>query len=111
MKTCVCLLLTFSLVTVLGAQPALPIDELYLYKNGMAYVVRNGEITEPLTLSFHRDDFNDVLKNLIAFNPRTGVPYPLGYTTAIPGRRLLERFPFDLRLGGIAYFLERMKGA
>ncbi len=105
-------LLALALLSGLAAaQAELPIDQLFLYKNGMAYVVRNGQISQPITLSFHRDDLNDILKNLIAWNPQTGVPYPLGYSTAIPGDRLLQRFPFDLRGGGLAAFLYQMKGA
>lgn len=104
-------LVSFWLGGLAVAQTELPIDQLYLYKNGMAYVVRNGQITEPVALRFHREDLNDILKNLIAWNPDTGAPYPVGYSTAIPGERLLQRFPFDLRGGGLAAFLSQMRGA
>ncbi len=110
-NTAVFLATCFCCLALAAAQPALPIDQLYLYKNGMAYVVRNGEISEPITLNFHRTDFNDILKNLIAWNPQTGIPYPLGYSTAIPSQRLLERFPFDIRNGGLASLLAQMQGA
>ena len=39
-------------LTELGAQQPLPITRVLLYKNGMAYIVRGGQLTTPLTLTF-----------------------------------------------------------
>ncbi|HSR67217.1 MAG TPA: hypothetical protein VLU25_04695 [Acidobacteriota bacterium] len=96
-----------------AAEEPLPIDRIYLYKNGMAYIVRAGEISQPLPLSFHPDDMNDVLKTFTAWNPSDGSLYPLGYTTGIPAQQILGRYPFELRDPnlGLAGFLQQVKGA
>ncbi|HSR50322.1 MAG TPA: hypothetical protein VLV83_05800 [Acidobacteriota bacterium] len=95
------------------AEEPLPISRIFLYKNGMAYIVRAGEISEPLPLSFHPDDMNDVLKTFTAWNPSDGSLYALGYTTGIPAQQILGRYPFELRDPGmgLAGFLEQVKGA
>ena len=95
------------------AQQPLPITRILLYKNGMAYVVRAGEIQTPLNLTFRPDEMNDLLKTFTAWNPDTSALYPVGYTTGVAADHLLERFPFDLREGGagLGSFLRQIKGA
>src|SRR5678816_2237728 len=80
----------------LWAQQPLAITRVLLYKNGMAYIVRSGQIGSPVSLTFHPDDMNDVLKSFTAWNPDTGALYSVGYTTGIPSSRTLSRFPFDI---------------
>src|SRR5262250_1023171 len=97
----------------LCAQQPLAITRVLLYKNGMAYIVRSGQISAPVSLTFHPDDLNDVLKSFTAWNPDTGALYSVGYTTGIPSSHMLSRFPFDISgpdtgLGG---FLVQVKGA
>jgi hypothetical protein len=99
--------------TTLLAQQPLAITRVLLYKNGMAYVVRSGELTGPVSLTFHPEDMNDVLKSFTAWNPQSNELYTVGYTAGIPSSHLLSRFPFnmtgpDTGLGG---FLLQVKGA
>jgi hypothetical protein len=95
------------------AQQSLPITRVALYKNGMAYIVRSGQFTAPLSLSFHPEEMNDVLKTFTAWNPSSGALYSVGYTAGIPSNHMLSRFPFDIRSPetGIAEFLVQIKGA
>ena len=97
----------------LWAQQPLGITEVLLYKNGMAYIVRSGQIAAPVSLTFHPDDMNDVLKSFTAWNPDTGALYSVGYTTGIPSSRTLSRFPFDISGAqtGLGSFLVQVKGA
>jgi hypothetical protein len=97
---------------VFGQQP-LPISRILLYKNGMAYVVRTGEIRTSMNLTFRPDQMNDVLKTFTAWNPATSALYQIGYSTGTGSERLLSRFPFDLRSNGngLAAFLRQITGA
>ena len=108
-------ILFVGLVTapVLWAQQPLAITRVLLYKNGMAHIVRSGQLTAPMSLTFHPEDMNDVLKSFTAWNPDTNELYSVGYTAGIPSSHLLSRFPFsvtgpDTGLGG---FLLQVKGA
>lgn len=107
------LLVVFLLAPVLHAQQALGIARVLLYKNGMAYIVRTGEIAGPMTLTFHPEDMNDVLKSFSAWNPDTGALYSVGYTAGIPSSHMLSRFPFDITSPetGLGSFLLQVKGA
>jgi hypothetical protein len=84
-----------------------------LYKNGMAYIVRTGQLTGPVSLTFHPEDMNDVLKSFSAWNPDTGALYSVGYTAGIPTSHTLSRFPFDISNPetGLGGFLMQVKGA
>ena len=97
----------------LWAQQTLPITRVLLSKNGMAYVVRSGQLTAPISLTFHPEDMNDVLKSFTAWNPTTGALYSVGYTTGIPSSHMLGRFPFDIRSAdvGMGGFLTQVKGS
>jgi hypothetical protein len=97
----------------LWAQQPLRVTRVLLYKNGMAYIVRAGQLNAPLSLTFHPEDMNDVLKSFSAWNPDTGALYSVGYTAGIPASHMLARYPFnisnpDTGLGG---FLIQVKGA
>lgn len=98
---------------MLWAQQPMAITRVLLYKNGMAYIVRSGQITAPVSLTFHPEDMNDVLKSFTAWNPDTGALYSTGYTTGIPSSHALSRFPFDLSNAatGLGGFLVQVKGA
>src|SRR6266446_3328317 len=95
------------------AQQPLPIKQVLLSKNGMAYIVRVGQISAPINLVFHPEDMNDVLKSFTAWNPDTSALYSVGYTTGIPSSYMLGRFPFDIRNPdiGLGGFLTQVKGA
>ncbi len=97
----------------LWAQQPLGITRVLLYKNGMAYIVRSGQITSPVSLTFHPEDMNDVLKSFTAWNPDNGSLYSVGYTAGIPSSHMLSRFPFDISAAdtGLGGFLVQVKGA
>jgi hypothetical protein len=107
-----CLIVALT-APLLWAQQVLPITRVLLYKNGMAYIVRGGQITTPLSLTFHPEDMNDILKSFTAWNPDTGALYSVGYTTGIPSSHMLGRFPFDISGSdiGLGGFLTQVKGA
>lgn len=98
---------------VLWAQQPLAITRVLLYKNGMAYIVRGGQIAAPVSLTFHPEDMNDVLKSFTAWNPTTNALYSVGYTTGIPSSHTLSRYPFDISSPetGLGGFLVQVKGA
>jgi hypothetical protein len=101
------------MATALWAQQPLRVTRVLLYKNGMAYIVRAGQLTGPLSLTFHPEDMNDVLKSFSAWNPDTGALYSVGYTAGIPSTHLLSRYPFDVTnpSTGLGTFLIQVKGA
>jgi hypothetical protein len=98
---------------VLSAQQPLAITRVLLFKNGMAYLVRTGQLAAPVSLTFHPEDMNDVLKSFTAWNPDTNELYSVGYTAGIPSTHLLSRFPFDITSPetGLGGFLRQVKGA
>ena len=104
--------LVFTVRPVLAQQP-LPIQQILFYKNGMAYIVRAGDISAPLSLTFHPDEMNDVLETFTARNPDSGTLYAVGYRTGVPSDYMLSRFPFDLRGRNfsLADFLAQVRGA
>jgi hypothetical protein len=106
------LVLFLASQSVLAQQP-LAITRVLLYKNGMAYIVRSGQISAPVSLTFHPEDMNDVLKSFTAWNPNSGDLYSVGYTTGIPSGRTLSRYPFDISAPqtGLGAFLLQVKGA
>src|SRR5262252_6393846 len=106
-------LVTLLAAQTLWAQQPLGITRVLLYKNGMAYIVRSGQITSPVSLTFHPEDMNDVLKSFTAWNPDTGALYSVGYTAGIPSSHMLSRFPFDISGpdAGLGGFLVQVKGA
>ena len=55
-----------ALLTITGivlAQQPMAITRVLLYKNGMAYIVRSGQITTPVSLTFHPEDMNEPSKD------------------------------------------------
>src|SRR5262245_56321446 len=108
-----CVLLLAAATLPLSAQQLLPITQVLLYKNGMAYIVRSGQLSTPLSLTFHPADMNDVLKSFTAWNPETNALYSVGYTAGIPTSHMLRRFPFDVSGAdaGLGSFLAQVKGA
>ena len=59
---------------------SLPIRKLTLYKHGISVVERGGQVVgERVTLTFHRDQMNDVLKSLVAFDRAGGQVRNIAY--------------------------------
>ncbi len=92
----------------------LPIREVILYKHGVGYFERAGELRagETARLDFKASDMNDVLKSLTVSDRNGGVIGGVRYDAAEPLENRLQDFPFTLdRQASLAAFLDQMKGA
>jgi hypothetical protein len=97
-----------------GLAAELPIREVVLYKNGVGYFVRSGELAAGRTarLEFRADEMNDVLKSLMVVDEAGGQIGGLRYDSSEPLEKKLEQFPF--RLGeaqALTALLDQLKGA
>jgi hypothetical protein len=99
------------IVPLLACAVELPVREVVLYKNGVGYFVRAGEVPrgEPVRLEFRETEMNDVLKSLTVSGQAVS---QLRYDSNEPIDRKLADFPFTLsdKLT-LAAFLDRLKGA
>ncbi len=60
----------------------LPVREMVLYKHGVGFFVREGEVTgESTALTFRQDEINDVLKSLAVFDRSGGQVLGIHYQT------------------------------
>ena len=92
----------------------LPIREVILYKHGVGYFERAGELRagETARLDFKASDMNDVLKSLTIVDRNGGVIGGVRYDAAEPLENRLSEFPFAVdRQASLAAFLDEMKGA
>jgi hypothetical protein len=101
---------------VAAALPAadLPIREVTLYKHGVAFFERSGELKpgETVRIDFKPEDMNDVLKSLTITDHNGGKVNGVRYDSSEPLEKRLEDFPFKVGGGtGLAAFLDQMKGA
>src|SRR5579872_1736020 len=100
---------------VLGTCAAdLPIREVILFKHGVAYFARSGELKpgETARLDFKGEDMNDVLKSLTITDSKGGKITGVRYDASETLEKRLQDFPFNV--GGetsLAAFLDQMKGA
>ncbi|MGD0015121.1 MAG: DUF4139 domain-containing protein, partial [Bryobacteraceae bacterium] len=109
-KTVLC----FALAVAAGLAAELPIREVVLFKNGIGYFVRSGELAAGKTarLEFRADEMNDVLKSLMVVDEAGGQIGGLRYDSSEPLEKKLEQFPF--RLGAaqaLTALLDQLKGA
>jgi hypothetical protein len=76
----------------------LPVRDVILYKNGIGYFVRSGEIKagEAARLQFKAGEMNDVLKSLAIFEEGGGKISGLRYDSSEPLASKLAEFPFQL---------------
>jgi len=92
----------------------LPIREVILYKHGVGYFERAGELRDGETarLDFKASDMNDVLKSLTIVDRNGGVIGGIRYDAAEALEKRLQDFPFAVdRQASLAAFLDQMKGA
>jgi hypothetical protein len=62
----------------------LPVREMVLYKHGVGFFRREGEVSaEEVTLTFRHDEINDVLKSLAAFDREGGQVLGIHYQTPL----------------------------
>lgn len=100
------------LATLMAAE--LPVREVILYKNGVGYFARAGELKagESARLDFKAAEMDDVLKSLTVNDLSGGKIAGLRYDSAEPLNRKLAEFPFAV--GGaqsLAAFLDQLKGS
>ena len=91
---------TFLCATILVAAALaaeLPVQQVILYKNGIGYFVRSGEVKagEAARLEFKAGEMNDVLKSLVIFD-EGGKVSGLRYDSSEPLATKLAEFPFQL---------------
>jgi hypothetical protein len=92
----------------------LPIREVILYKHGVGYFERSGEMRagETARLDFKASDMNDVLKSLTIVDRNGGVIGGVRYDAAEALDKRLQDFPFAIdRQASLAACLDQMKGA
>ncbi len=92
----------------------LPVREVILYKNGIGYFVRSGEVKagEPARLEFKTGEMNDVLKSLVIFEDGGGKISGLRYDSSEPLATKLAEFPFQLgEHQPLSALLDQLKGA
>ena len=109
-------LLLLAQIALVGTAVAadLPIREVILYKHGVGYFERAGELQagETARLDFKASDMNDVLKSLTIVDRSGGVIGGVRYDAAEPLEKRLQDFPFAVdRQASLAAFLDQMKGA
>ncbi len=115
-KTGQLLISTILIATVQidAAAADMPVREVILYKHGVGYFERSGELKagETARLDFKAEDMNDVLKSLTVTDRAGGKIGSVRYDASETIEKRLEDFPFAT--GGelsMAAFLDRMKGA
>lgn len=76
---------------------ALPVREIVLYKHGVGFFVRAGEVSgESVTLTFKQAEINDILKSLAVFDRAGGQVLGIHYQTPLDKAALLASCSIDL---------------
>jgi len=105
-----------SIVLLVQSLPAaeLPVRKVILYKHGIGYFERGGEIPagQSARLDFKANEMNDVLKSL-TINDLTGNSVAgVRYDSSMPLSSKLAEFPFKLgERTPLTDFLDQLKGA
>jgi hypothetical protein len=107
-------LLLASTFATLGFAADLSVREVILYKHGVAFFERAGELTsgETARLDFKAEEMNDVLKSLTIADRNGGKVSGVRYDASEPLDKRLADFPFAVgQQPSLASFLDQMKGA
>jgi hypothetical protein len=108
------LILLAAAFLVLARSAEIPIRTIVLYKNGVGYFERSGDLKagEAARLEFKAPEMNDVLKSL-TIEDRGGEKITgIHYDSSEPLAQKLADFPFQLGpSASLAAFLDQMKGA
>jgi len=104
------------LVTAVGLTAAeLPVRTVILYKHGVGYFERAGELKpgEAARLEFKAPEMNDVLKSLTIQDKNGGKVTGLRYDSSEPLDHKLGEFPFKVETenASLSGFLNQLKGA
>jgi hypothetical protein len=92
----------------------LPVREVILYKHGVAYFERGGEVKagEAARLDFKASEMNDVLKSLTVTDSSGNKISGIRYDASEPLRKRLEDFPFGINQESpLSALLDQIKGA
>jgi len=92
----------------------LPVREVILFKHGVGFFSRSGEVKagETVRLDFKASDMNDVLKSLTVEEKGGGKVTGLRYDASEPLGQKLAEFPFKIGDGfALSAVLDQMKGA
>src|ERR1051325_4866444 len=86
----------FLAFSVAAAAADLPVREVILYKHGVAYFERSGELKpgDTARLDFKAGDMNDVLKSLTIADRSGGKVAGVRYDASEALEKRLEDFPF-----------------
>ena len=92
----------------------LPIKKVVLYKHGVGYFERTGEITggQTVTLQFKRDQMNDLIKSLTAIDLSGSPIGAIVYDSTKTVDQLLADYSFNLRGPvGLPQLLQQLQGS
>ena len=101
-------------LVVAAAAADLPVREVVLYKHGVGYFERAGDLSpgETARLDFKAEDMNDVLKSLVIAEANGGKVGGVRYDASEPLEKRLQDFPFAVGAQTtLAAVLDQMKGA
>jgi hypothetical protein len=107
-------LLLPALLVASAAHAQLPVKEDILYKHGVGYFARSGDLRagESARLDFHASEMNDVLKSLTVEDASGGRISSLRYDSSEPLHKKLAAFPFTLgEQQPLSTVLDQLKGA
>jgi len=102
------------LLAISAAAAELPVRHVVLYKHGVGYFERAGEVPAGQTaqLEFKASEMDDVLKSLTVTDPAGRPITGLRYDSSEPLEQQLQRFPFRLAAGQpLSALLDSVKGA
>lgn len=107
-------LLLFLILRMAVPAADLPIREVILYKHGVGFFERSGELKagDTARLDFKAGDMNDVLKSLTLTDRNGGKIDGVRYDASEPVEKRLENFPFAAgQDSSMAALLDQMKGS
>lgn len=80
------------------ASAPLPIERVSMFTSGVGYFQHSGSVTgdEEITLTFSREDINDILKSLVIQDFGGGSVETVTYPSQDPLSRILESFSLDI---------------
>jgi hypothetical protein len=107
-------LLVAAALTQTAFTAELPVRTVILYKHGVGYFERSGELRagESARLDFKASDMNDVLKSLTLEDKSGGKITGLRYDASEPLEERLADYPFQLGSAqALSEFLDQLKGA
>ncbi len=102
------------MVTSTLAQDALPITRVVLFRSGVGYIERLGQVQgeTSLTLSLRENQMNDLLKSLVLVDFDGGQILPVQYAPRDPLARTLSAFAINISDNpSMATLLSRLRGA